>query len=49
MKHYFFDVDVVLDLLLNRQPYCQLADQVYNTLVSADQKILPVFSFTAPD
>ena len=39
MKHYFFDVNIVLDLLLNRQPYCLLADQVYNTLLSAHQKI----------
>lgn len=39
MKHYFFDVNIVLDLLLNRQPYCLLADQVYNALLSAHQKI----------
>lgn len=39
MKHYFFDVNIVLDLLLNRQPYCLLADQIYNALLAADQKI----------
>lgn len=39
MRHYFFDVNIVLDLLLNRQPYCLLVDQIYNALLSADQKI----------
>jgi len=39
VKHYFFDVNIVLDLLLNRQPYCILADQIYNTLLAADRKI----------
>ena len=39
MKRYFFDVNIVLDLLLERQPHCLLADQVYNALVLAGQTI----------
>jgi predicted nucleic acid-binding protein len=39
VKHYFFDVNIVLDLILNRQPYCLLADQIFNALLAADQKI----------
>lgn len=35
MTRYFFDVNIVLDLLLNRQPHAVVVDEVYNALVSA--------------
>ena len=39
MKRYFFDVNLVLDLLLQRQPHVAVVDRVYDSLIAANQPI----------